>query len=138
MNVIVDTSAWSVLLRRIPGSLTEPQRRVRREVAQLVREGRVGMLGPVRQELLSGIRHQEQFVRLRAELRAHEDVAIMRDDYETAAQISNQCRSAGLQGSAVDFLICAIALGHDWPIFTTDMDFARYQRILPIQLHQAR
>ena len=136
--IIVDTSAWSVLLRRSSESLSETQVRIRNEVAQLVREGRSALLGPVRQELLTGIRHREQFLRLRAQLRLHDDVGISGEDYEHAAELSNRCRTAGVQGSSVDFLICAVAIAHDWPIFSTDADFIRYQRVLPLKLHQAR
>jgi len=60
------------------------------------------------------------------------------EDYEAAALASNDCRAAGVSGSAVDFLICAVALRRNWPVFTMDHDFTRYARHLPLRLHQPR
>ena len=42
---------------------------------------------------------------------------------------------AGVQGSNVDFLICSFAQRRSLPIFTTDADFRRFAKILPIALH---
>ena len=93
------------------------------------------MVGAVRQELLSGIRVTEQFRKLRGRLRAFPDVALSEADYEVAADCFNKCRSHGVQGSNTDFLLCAVALRLDAPIFTTDEDFPRFVRILRIKLH---
>ena len=56
-------------------------------------------------------------------------------DYEEAARIHNQCRSRGIAGSAIDFLICAAAIRRDWQIFTTDQDFTHYAKACPLQLY---
>ena len=95
------------------------------------------MIGPVRQELLSGIRERGQFERLREHLRAFPDTPITTEDFEEAAAFYNQCRTKGLQGSAVDFLICSVAVRNGFPIFTTDGDFLHFSRALPITLHGA-
>jgi len=55
-------------------------------------------------------------------------------DYEEAARASNQCRRAGISASPVDMLLCAVAIHHDWKIFTTDRDFEHYQSVLKIKL----
>jgi predicted nucleic acid-binding protein len=57
---------------------------------------------------------------------------------ERAAEFSNGCRRAGAQGSQIDFLICSIAAGNSAAILTTDKDFSRYAKHLPIILHEAR
>jgi len=134
MNVIVDTSVWSLALRRQRSSST-PQTR---ELAELVREGRATMLGPIRQELLSGIRAAEQFDTLRGHLRAFPDVLLDAEDYEEAASFFNKCRAKGIQGSNTDFLICATAARRGFGILTTDEDFTHFARILPIELHTPR
>ena len=72
------------------------------------------------------------------DLRAFEDPRLGVEDYEAAALASNDCRAAGVSGSAVDFLICAVALRRNWPVFTMDHDFTRYARHLPLRLHQPR
>ena len=134
MNVLVDTSVWSLALRR---SRPRDDPTVA-ELTELIREYRVQMLGAIRQELLSGIRTSKQFERLRQHLRAYPDLAIPTDIYELAADFFNQCRRQGVQGSNTDFLICASAHHYDLSIFTTDQDFRRYQELVPIRLHELR
>jgi len=138
MTVLVDTSVWSLALRRRSRSLRAEEELVRDELAELIREGRAHMMGPVRQEVLSGIRSRSQYERLRQDLRAFEDARLGVEDYEQAALASNHCRAAGLTGSAVDLLICAVALRREWPVFTMDKDFRAYARHLPLRLHQPR
>lgn len=131
MKVLVDTSVWSLALRR-----ARPREdAVVAELRALVEEGRVAMIGPIRQEILSGIRTPEAFERLRDDLRAFEDEALHRADFERAAEHFTACRARGIQGSNTDFLICAIAERRELPIFTTDRDFVRYADLLPITLY---
>lgn len=134
MNVLVDTSIWSLALRR--KARRNPE--IVDELTELVQEGRVVMTGPVRQELLSGIKADAQFRTLRDRLRAFPDLEVDHRDYEEAADCFNQCRAKGIQGSNTDFLLCALALRHDLPIYTTDGDFEHFASVLPIRLHQAR
>ena len=134
MNVIVDTSVWSLALRRGTPRETPPER----ELVELVREGRVLIAGPIRQEILSGVRASEQFRALRDRLRAFPDVTLDAYDYEEAAACFNRCRSKGVQGSNTDFLLCAVALRLGAAILTTDKDFDHYARILRIKLHAPR
>ncbi len=134
MNVLVDTSVWSLALRRDRPRGT-PQEK---ELVELISEGRVLMLGAVRQELLSGIRAVEQFRKLRDRLRAFPDVAVGQEDHEEAASCFNRCRGRGIQGSNTDFLLCAIALREDVSILTTDDDFAQFAGALRVRLHRLR
>ncbi len=138
MPVLVDTSVWSLALRRRPGVLSEAERFLVGELQQLIRKREVRLIGPIRQELLSGIREQTQYERVRETLRAFPDEPIHTPDYETAADLDNRCRRAGVRGSVVDLLICAVALARRWPIWTTDPDFARYARVLRVVLFPPR
>ena len=95
------------------------------------------MIGPIRQELLSGIPSQAQFEVLKEKLQAFEDLPLDRDDYERASGFYNTCRRSGVQGSQTDLLICAIGAGRGIPIFTSDRDFVLYAKHLPISLHRA-
>lgn len=135
MDVLVDTSIWSLALRRRPEDLSGRERTLVNEWADLVKAGRVRIIGLVRQELLSGIKTPGQFEALRRTLSAFADEAIDTQDYEAAAQVGNLCRSKGLAVSPVDMLICAAANRRGLSIFTTDPDFARYARVLPLKLH---
>jgi predicted nucleic acid-binding protein len=93
-------------------------------------------VSPVRQELLSGIREDASFRKVRDALRAFDEPQLRIQDYEEAARINNMCRSRGIAGSAIDFLICAIAHLRTWEVFTTDRDFIRYSKVLPMKLHR--
>jgi predicted nucleic acid-binding protein len=105
------------------------------EVERLIISYRVMVIGPVRQELLSGIRSDEQYQRLRDTLRAFPDVRLQAEDYELAARFFNRCRGRGVQGSNTDFLICAIAVRRHACVFSTDRDFGAFERILDVKLH---
>jgi hypothetical protein len=108
------------------------------ELSELINEMRAQIIGPIRQEILSGISNEAQFQKLRAHLRPFEDLTIHSEDYEHAAECFNLCRSQGIQGAHIDFLICAVAERYNIPIFTTDKDFSLYANYLPISLHQPR
>ena len=133
--VLVDTPVWSLALRRKPDDLSLRERQLTETLAELIREGRVELLGPVRQELLSGLREEAQFRKLREYLRAFPEHPLEAEDYEEAAQMNNRCRSRGIAGSAIDFLICAAAHRRGWMILTTDRDFQNYASVLPVRLH---
>jgi predicted nucleic acid-binding protein len=134
MNVLVDTSIWSLALRRNSPRGTSAEM----ELVELVREGRVLMLGAIRQELLSGIRSNEQFKKLRDGLRAFSDLVLEEADYEEAASCFNRCRAKGLQGSNTDFLICAVGIRRNAAVLTTDDDFEGFADVLHLHLHQPR
>src|ERR1035441_3487489 len=86
-------------LRRQPKDLTSAEKSIVRELADLTREGRVRIIGLIRQELLSGIRTAAQYEKLRVALRAFPDVPIDTPDYEAAAGASNACRARGIARS---------------------------------------
>jgi predicted nucleic acid-binding protein len=136
MLVLVDTPVWSLALRRTSTNLNPREQGLTSALRELIRDGRAQLVGPVRQELLSGIRHETSFRKLRDQLRAFEEPNLEMADYEEAAHINNQCRSRGIAGSAIDFLICAAASRRDWEIFTTDQDFTRYAAVLTLNLYQ--
>lgn len=132
--VLVDTPVWSLALRRRTVDLSAHEQHLTRALYELIREGRVQLLGSTRQEILSGIREESQFGKIRNDLRAFEDVALNVDDYEEAAEMSNKCRRLGIVGSPIDMLVCAASLRRGWHVFSTDRDFVHYRRALPIHL----
>lgn len=132
MKIVVDTSVWSLAFRR------DTETTYREVLEDLISDGRVMMLGAVRQEVLSGIRHTEQFERLRLVLRAFPTLGLETQDYERAAEYANLCRANGIQGANTDFLICASAASRDYEILTTDKDFTLFAELLPIALYDFR
>ena len=138
MKVLVDTSVWSLALRRKSEALNAEEKQIVVELSELIREGRAAIIGLIRRELLSGVKTNEQYEKLRLHLGSFPDEPVNTADYEDAAKFSNQCRAKGIAVFAVDILICAVAIGRSWSIFTTDPDFTMYRKILPIQLHRPR
>lgn len=130
MKVVVDTSIWSLALRRSQ----EQNNSIANQLRDLISDSRVILLGVVRQEILSGIKHQEQFDKLKNNLRAFPDLSLDIEDYELAADYFNICRRHGIQGANTDFLICATATRRNYEILTTDKDFVNFSQHLPIVL----
>ncbi len=134
MNVLVDTSIWSMALRRN----AEKNHSIITELFEIIQEMRLQIIGPIRQELLSGIKTQNQFEELKLYLSAFPDLQLETGDFEKAAEFFNICRQNGVQGSNTDFLICSVADRRDLEIFTLDKDFRDFQKYLPIKLYSPR
>lgn len=132
MKILVDTSVWSVALRRTKEKESSPVQ----ELRNLITDHRVEIIGPIRQEILSGIREDAQFKKLEKHLAAFPDISVTTEDYVRAARFFNLCRARGVQGSNTDFLICAIAVRFRYAIYTTDKDFSLFSKYLPISLHE--
>ena len=129
MKVVVDTSVWSAYLRR-----QNPPESLFRVLERFIRRNQVHLLGIVRQELLSGVPHPQQFDRLSRALSGFQDELATSADHSLAAKFYNLCRASGVQGSSIDFLICAIAKRLRSPILTLDRDFFSYARYLPVRV----
>ena len=138
MTVVVDTPVWSIALRRRVRDLSRVEEGVAAEWRLLVRENRAVLCGPVRLEVLSGLADAGAFESLRTRLRWFRDEPLHGEDFEEAARGWNACRSAGIAATHADMIVCAVAARLDGPIFTTDGDFARYARVLPVRLHRPR
>jgi len=134
MMVLVDTSIWSLALRRHPSHLSADERLLTNSLRELIQEDRVRLLGAVRQEILTGIREHTMFRKIRSELRDFKDVALTSEDYENAASMSNQCRQSGIAATPTDMLICAVSRERGWQVFSVDRDFIHYSKVLPIQM----
>ena len=122
MKVLVDTSIWSLALRR-RGGPAKPNDEEKCLVALLVeaiRDGRVLVAGHVRQEVLSGIATLEQFAEVKTKLDPFPDQPIGSEDCIEAARLYNLCRRRGVECGAVDMLLCALAYRNEWTILARD------------------
>ncbi|MDR2428217.1 MAG: PIN domain-containing protein [Candidatus Margulisbacteria bacterium] len=131
MKVLVDTSVWSAVLRR---QIPRDYKKTTEILTDLLRDLRVVLIGPIRQELLSGISSPALFQKLKEKLSGLTDFPLDTAVYELAAEYANICRRHGVQGSHTDFLICAAAVQNNWEIFTEDKDFQNYKKYLPLKL----
>lgn len=129
MKVLVDTCVWSHALR-----YTKPDKQIIKRLTDFINDGRAVLIGPIKQEILSGLQHPEQFLKLKEILSSFEEINLKSSHFEKAAEFSNLCRSKGVQGSTIDFLICAVAYSESMYIFTIDNDFKNYSKHLPIKL----
>ena len=132
MKVLVDTPIWSYALR----SKNKEYQSEIDSLISLIRDQRAIIIGPIRQEILSGYSDLRKFRIIKDKLSYFDNTPIWDVDYELAAEFSNRCRIEGIQGSHIDFLICAVANRIDIPIFTNDKDFEHYQKIIPINLFE--
>jgi len=130
--IACDTSALSHFLRRS----TNTDDDVAVTVEKLIDSNELALFGIVRQELLSGIKLPAQFEQIDLTTQALPLFLADDEDHTTAAKFFNDCRSKGVQGSPIDFLICSMAVRRKFPIYTTDPDFDLYEPIIPIELYR--
>jgi predicted nucleic acid-binding protein len=131
VTVLVDTSAWSLVLRRHQAQ-DHPAATLLRNLIEDDHE--IGLLGIALQELLSGAKEPAQFDRLKAALAAFPALVPTRLEHEEAARLRNTCRAAGVQAATVDALIATVSIQRDMPLLTTDRDFEAIAKVAPLQL----
>ena len=122
MNLVVDTSVWSLVLRRPQVEETHPFVQAFR--THINQEDGVFLIGNILQELLDGVKNQRTFDNLVRILQPFPLLAVTRDTYIAASQLRITCRSKGIQAGPVDCLIAAACLEHGFPLLTTDRDFS--------------
>jgi len=105
VNVIVDTTVWSLALRRRREQLSSSEQDLVVEWENLAASDRAVLVGPIRQEVLSGIRDEKVFTALQARLSHFRSLEILPGDYdqadclEDAAGRRRSQRSPHLRGS---------------------------------------
>jgi predicted nucleic acid-binding protein len=129
VKVLVDTCVWSYALRH-----KNPNLEIEAQLKEIIKDGRIVIIGPIRQEILSGISKETQFESLKEHLSPFEDAPLTSSHFIKAAEFCNICMKRGVQGSNTDFLICSVAYLENLEIFTTDLDFKNYKKYLPIEL----
>ncbi len=134
--IVLDTTVLSLAYRRRRGSAEEPLP-VRALREMILEDIPLSVPGIVLQELLSGVRTNEQFHRLHGLMEGFPILMAEHEDHVTAAQISNTCRRHGVTAAAVDCLIAAMAVTRDAQIFALDEDFEDMAPHCSLQLFRA-
>ncbi len=133
-HVLVDTNIWSTFFRR-----NKPEDcNLRANLEILMRENRILIIGPIRQEILTGIKDHGKYLLLKEYLRAYEDQPITTETYEQAAQIANECAKRGIAISSIDATIVACVVLGGYEIYTYDQDFLRYKNVAEFTQYQER
>ncbi|GHC77464.1 hypothetical protein GCM10007320_17040 [Pseudorhodoferax aquiterrae] len=134
MSLLVDTSVWSLALRR-DGTATAPE-------VQLLREALAGAdtvvtTGLVLQELLQGFHGPRAAAALIERFQALPIIAPDRQDHIAAAEVRNTCRRAGVQIGTIDALLIQLCGRHELTLLSTDLDFVHAARHVPFRLWRA-
>jgi predicted nucleic acid-binding protein len=140
MTLLVDTSVWSLALRR-DAEATEPE--VQELKDALFGSDVVVTTGLVLQELLQGFAGQG-FAGAKAQTQIIERFAALpllqpdRDDHIGAAALRNACRQAGVQIGTIDALLAQLAIRHDLTLLTTDKDFTHAAKHCALRVWPAK
>ncbi len=126
MNLVVDTSVWSLVLRR--SRVEEGSPYVRAFRAHIEADDGVFLTGNILQELLDGLRDRKEFDRLVKLLDPFPLIAIERETHVAAAELRQRCRARGVQVGPIDCLIAAACIQENYPLLTADRDFLRIAR----------
>ncbi|HKU98711.1 MAG TPA: PIN domain-containing protein [Vineibacter sp.] len=131
MSLFVDTSVWSLALRR-----DSPERGV--EVTELVHSLEHGdpivTTGLVLQELLQGFSGPKSRDLILERFAALPLLVPDRQDHIAAADLRNTCRRNGLQLGTIDALIAQLCIRHSLTLLTTDQDFTGAAKVVPLKL----
>jgi predicted nucleic acid-binding protein len=120
MTLLVDTSVWSLALRR-DAATTEPQVQALRDA--LLGADMVTTTGLVLQELLQGFSGPRARAQIIERFAALPLLQPDRGDHIEAAALRNACRQAGVQIGTVDALLAQLCIRHELTLLTTDRDF---------------
>jgi hypothetical protein len=127
--VLVDSDVWSEAFRKKGEKSAYVS-----HLQKLIDADEIVMIGPVRQEILSGIKEKKKYETIRKLLKSFPSQPIDDSIYELAASFFNTCRSKGIQGSHTDFLICACSATWKVKILSKDQDYDQYSKYIPVDI----
>jgi predicted nucleic acid-binding protein len=131
MKLLVDTCVWSLALRRrATAKMSAVEQQTVAQLREAIQDRRVAIIGPIRQEVLSGIRDKTQFARTAELLEPFRDEEILASDYIEAARLFNLCRGRGVQCGPIDMLLLAVGVRNGLEILTDDQGLKRCMEIL--------
>lgn len=131
MRVLVDTSVWSLALRK-GGPADHPG--VRKLSALLSSKEDLVLIGVILQEVLQAFRQQKTFRTVAAHFEPFPLVALTRQDYIAAASLHRRCAARGISISTIDCQIAAVAIRHRCTLLSADKDFERIASVSALKL----
>jgi hypothetical protein len=134
LSLFVDTSVWSLLLRRDqPTDVPE----VRALVRSLESGERIVATGLVLQELLQGFAGPKARDQIVDRFAAFPLLVPDRQDHIAAAELRGSCRKRGVQVGTIDALLAQLCVRHELTLLTTDVDFTRIANHCPLRIWKA-
>ena len=135
MRILVDTSIWSLALRRPSGVVNQEATLLK----TIIEEGEdIYLIGIILQEVLQGIRNSSDFLALKKYFEAFPLLDLTRGDYTMAAELKNHLIRKGKQGGTIDVLIASAAVSHHCHLFTADKHFAHIAEHSELKLFPLR
>lgn len=132
MKVIVDTSVWSYALRHRGSMNSHSSVRILKDLID--GDDDIRILGVILQEILSGVRKEADFQRLRDYLLDIPLVEPGRIDYENAARMRNELLGKGVRATTMDSLIASYSIGNGFCLLTADKDFFDIAKFIDLKL----
>jgi predicted nucleic acid-binding protein len=130
MNLFVDTSVWSLALRRDADSDTPEVARLREALRS---QESIVTTGLVVQELLQGFRGPKARDAIVQRFSALPMIVPDRDDHIAAAEIRNTCRRRGIQIGTIDALLIQLCCRHELTMLATDQDYDHAAKHVPLK-----
>jgi predicted nucleic acid-binding protein len=135
VTLLVDTSVWSLALRR-DAETSEPEVDELRNA--LFGSEAIVTTGLVMQELLQGFSAPKAQARIVERFAALPLLQPDREDHIAAASLRNACRRAGVQIGTIDALLAQLCIRHDLTLLTTNRDFTHAARHCPLRVWPAK
>ena len=134
MSLFVDTSVWSLALRRDAPPASAP---VQALVHALDAGETVVTTGLVLQELLQGFSGPKDRRAILDRFAALPLIVPDRRDHIEAAELRNACRRRGVQIGTIDALLARLCIRNELTMLTMDEDFRRVARLSALKLWKA-
>lgn len=135
MNLFVDTSVWSLALRRDDDSSAPEVTRLREALQS---QTSIVTTGLVLQELLQGFRGPKARDAIVERFAALPMIVPDRDDHVAAAEVRNTCRRRGVQIGTIDALLVRLCIRHELTMLAADRDYDHAARHVPLKLWRPR
>jgi hypothetical protein len=131
VNLLVDTSVWSLALRRdAPPDLPEVSAlRSALEASQVV-----VTTGLILQEVLQGFSGPKARDQILERFRNLPLLTPDRADHVEAADLRNDCRRRGVQVGTIDALLTRLCQRYELMLLTTDRDFQRIAAVTELSV----
>ncbi len=131
MTLLVDTSVWSLALRR-DGTYEAKEVLALREA--LTGADSVVTTGLVLQELLQGFNGPKAKEAIIERFGALPFIQPDRQDHVAAAEVRNACRRGGVQIGTIDALLIQLCGRYEMTLLSSDKDFSNAARHVPFRL----
>lgn len=131
MSLFIDTSVWSLALRRDSPPKAPEVERLR---GALTGGEAIFSTGVVLQELLQGCKGAKAEAQIIRRFQAIPLLNPARNDHVEAARLRNRCRRHGVQVATIDALLAQLCIGRELVMLSTDRDFAQVAKFTPLQL----